>query len=260
MPFNLQEYRIAESDAFYIPDFINEVEEAYLIRKILEAPRQKWRQLANRRLQLLGGELTKKNVLLSQEMPTWMNSYPDLISRLRATEAFSSSPHEGPNHVILNEYLPGHGIMPHEDGPSYYPVVATISLGSHTVFNYYEYTSDDATPHSQNAPQGRAINPTPVLTLLLEPRSVVITRSQLYTTHLHGINDTEVDEFRPKGDLSPPTVSPYNASIANWTKLTDPDIKQAVESGGSLKRGTRYSLTCRDVERVVATSSLISKR
>ncbi len=139
-------------------------------------------------------------------------------------------------------------------------MVATVSLGSHTVFNYYEYTSDDATPHSQSVPQGRAINPIPVLTLLLEPRSVVITRSELYTTHLHGINDLDVDEIRPKGDLSPPTVSPFNASIANWTKLTNPEIKQAVESGGSLKRRTRYSLTCRDVERVVATSSFISKR
>ncbi|KAF4588768.1 hypothetical protein EYR40_010322 [Pleurotus pulmonarius] len=231
MPYNLQEYRIGESDAFYIPDFISEAEETYLIRKILESPRQKWRQLANRR--------------------------PDLISRLRATEAFISSPHEEPNHVILNEYLPGHGIMPHEDGPSYHPVVATISLGSHTVFNYYEYMNDE---EAQSVPQGKTINHTPVLTLLLEPRSVVITRSQLYTTHLHGINDLDIDEIRPKGDLSPPTVSPFDSPIANWTRLTNPEIKRAVELGGSLKRRTRYSLTCRDVERVVAASSLISKR
>ena len=75
-----------------------------------------------------------------------------------------------PNHVLVNEYTPGQGIMvcvcvcvcvcarvwtvhihcvihhysisftlcqPHEDGPLYSPTVATISLGSHTLLDFY---------------------------------------------------------------------------------------------------------------------------
>ncbi|RZC83328.1 hypothetical protein C5167_046116 [Papaver somniferum] len=45
------------------------------------------------------------------------------------------------NHVLINEYLPDQGIMPHQDGPAYFPVVAIISLGSPAVMNF--------TPHSR---------------------------------------------------------------------------------------------------------------
>ena len=65
-----------------------------------------------------------------------------------------------PNHVLINEYSAGQGIMvvehfsvekkkcnqtymefsliqPHEDGPLYSPVVTTVSLGSHTLLDFY---------------------------------------------------------------------------------------------------------------------------
>ena len=42
-----------------------------------------------------------------------------------------------PNHVLLNEYLPGQGIMPHLDGNLFFPTITTINLGSHTVLNLY---------------------------------------------------------------------------------------------------------------------------
>ena len=34
-----------------------------------------------------------------------------------------------PNHILLNEYLPGQGIIPHLDGDLFYPTIATVSLG-----------------------------------------------------------------------------------------------------------------------------------
>ena len=34
-----------------------------------------------------------------------------------------------PNHILLNEYLPGQGIIPHIDGDLFYPTIATVSLG-----------------------------------------------------------------------------------------------------------------------------------
>jgi len=76
-------------------------------------------------------------------------------------------------------------IQPHEDGPRYYPVVATVSLGSHSVFNYYQYEEEDAITTVSRG-EGRIINMNPTLSVLLEPRSLVISCGDKYTSHLHG--------------------------------------------------------------------------
>ena len=39
-----------------------------------------------------------------------------------------------PNHVLINEYLPGQGILPHTDGPLYVPIVVTISLQVYSIY------------------------------------------------------------------------------------------------------------------------------
>src|SRR5699024_11991713 len=55
-----------------------------------------------------------------------------------ALPIFKEAPHRAPNHVLVNEYTPGQGIMPHEDGGAYYPTVATVSLGGAVVLDLYE--------------------------------------------------------------------------------------------------------------------------
>ena len=75
---------------------------------------------------------------------------------------------------------------PHEDGPKYYPVVATISLGSHAVFHYYEYKAELETDDLAISHGGRIIDMSPVLSVLLEPRSLIISSGTMYTSHLHG--------------------------------------------------------------------------
>ena len=40
---------------YYIPDFITEAEEVYLLHRIESSPKPKWTQLSNRRLQNWGG-------------------------------------------------------------------------------------------------------------------------------------------------------------------------------------------------------------
>ncbi|KIJ64381.1 hypothetical protein HYDPIDRAFT_112387 [Hydnomerulius pinastri MD-312] len=236
--------------AYYIPDFITADEEAHLLRKINESPKQKWKMLGNRRLQLWGGEVLRKNILFREEMPPFLASYPDILGRLKATTAFNSSPHQGPNHVILNEYLPGQGIMPHEDGPSYHPVVATISLGSHTVFHYYSYRSERESAPSNSAfsNAGRTIDPTPVLSVFLEPRSAIVTTGPLYTSHLHGIDEVTADTFTGHGKLRRPTGE--EVVISNWQALKTEGMGEVLRDGGTLYRKARYSLTCRDVEKV----------
>ncbi|TEB33852.1 hypothetical protein FA13DRAFT_1730122 [Coprinellus micaceus] len=173
-------------NVLYIPNFVTEDEEDYLVRKIQESPQPKWKKLQKRRLQIWGGEMTAKGTLCEEPLPTFVCQHPDLIGRIKATGVFNGSPHGSPNHIIMNEYEAGQGIMPHEDGPKYHPVVATLSLGSHSVFHYYRYNETES-PEGQGASgSGRSIDRNPVLSLLLERRSLVISFNDMYTSHLHG--------------------------------------------------------------------------
>jgi alkylated DNA repair protein alkB family protein 6 len=240
------------------------------------------------RLQLLGGTISHaKQTLLSEPIPGYLTNYPNVISRLRSLGIFKDSKHGEPNHIILNEYLPGQGIMPHEDGPSYHPVVATISLGSHAVFHYYRYSSSGAQDpnsplgqghgqtHDDGQRHGRTISPHPILSILLERRSLVITRRELYTGCLHGIDELTEDRFdlEPSSEIeglqtqdlaSPlrprifvsralPTSDDSSSTklpLSNTHLLSFPTLQQLTKDK-KLLRETRWSLTCRDVEKVV---------
>jgi alkylated DNA repair protein alkB family protein 6 len=135
------------------------------------------------------------------------------------------------------------GIFPHEDGLAYAPIVATISLGSHTVLDIYakaENAARDSDGHDDDSVvdsvpgQGR----TPTWRILQEPCSLLITTGRLYEDTLHGIAEINVD-----GDLHD-----GKGGVVNWDMLGD---KAAFEnSGGTAERGTRISLTFRDVLKV----------
>ncbi len=138
---------------------------------------------------------------------------------------FSGSPHGGPNHCLINEYLPGQGIHAHEDGDAYYPVVATVSLGSHIVLDV-KAKSDEGVGGEMGRSRGWRV--------LQEPRSLLVTTGELYTDCLHGIGEVMVDEDLGEG------------RIANWELLGD----RTPFAGGQAARERRISLTFRDVIRV----------
>jgi alkylated DNA repair protein alkB family protein 6 len=48
------------------------------------------------------------------------------------------TPDIAPNHALINEYHAGQGIMAHTDGPRYYPQVCVLSLGSPTMFQFWD--------------------------------------------------------------------------------------------------------------------------
>jgi alkylated DNA repair protein alkB family protein 6 len=159
--------------------------------------------------------------------------------------------------ILFNEIFPT--FKPHQDGPSYHPVVATISLGSHAIFHYYNYKSDDALAMSEDhsSDAGRVVNPIPVLSVLLEPRSVIITTSALYTSYMHGIQELHEDIIVPAAGDRIPLVGGLHVPIANWHMLTGEKERSVMQNGGALQRGTRYSLTCRDVERVTGGKTFL---
>jgi alkylated DNA repair protein alkB family protein 6 len=79
----------------------------------------------------------------------------------------------------------------------------------------------------------------PALSLVLEPRSLVITAKEQYTERAHGIDAVTEDHM---GDLE----------LANAGMLGSGGAAAVALAGGEvvLRRQTRYSLTCRDVARV----------
>jgi len=139
--------------------------------------------------------------------------------------------------------------MPHEDGPRYYPVVATISLGSHAVFHYYKFKTESETDDLAISHGGKIIDTSPVLSVLLEPRSLIISSGAMYLSHLHGIEGLEEDIINFH-DVASSTVLGTGVTIGNLNQIEDGELLRLIKRGDALKRSTRYSLTCRDIGRV----------
>ncbi|KAE8383655.1 hypothetical protein BDV26DRAFT_94724 [Aspergillus bertholletiae] len=207
-------------DAFYIADFITEEEEQVLLQKVTAA-HFRWTQLSNRRLQTWPSALSKSNALISSPLPSWLVA--PVVSRFESLGIFADAPHKTPNHVLVNEYRPGQGIMPHEDGAAYYPLVATVSLGAPIVLDLYQKGQD------RGSEDGR-----PQCRILQERRSLLVTTKKIYTDYLHGIAEVTTDEGLGPG------------SICNWDLLREQDRYRC----GWSERETRISLTYRDVLKV----------
>ncbi|XP_063289290.1 alpha-ketoglutarate-dependent dioxygenase alkB homolog 6 isoform X2 [Pelobates fuscus] len=215
--------------AYYIPEFISEQEEEYLLRQVYNAPKPKWTQLSGRKLQNWGGLPHPRGMVL-EKLPSWLQTYTEKISSLGAFGDYSA------NHVLVNEYKSGEGIMPHEDGPLYYPTVTTISLGSHIVLDFYLPVDRECLEDQQLG--SKSEDQRHVFSLLLEPRSLLLLREDLYTRYLHGIRPVMCD-----------TLSHTVANLAQCS----------ASSEETLQRGTRVSLTIRYVPKVLKTSLFFGK-
>lgn len=128
--------------------------------------------------------------------------------------------------------------MPHFDGPLFYPTITTISCGSHTMLEFYEST--DTNPEYLETIDGDDSKTNFVSTstsnnlrklfckLLIEPRSLLILKDDMYHKYLHSIAELREDSVTD--------------DIMN--------LKQCCDSyalGSKLLRNTRVSLTIRHV-------------
>lgn len=240
LPSSLAQARIPNlpATAYYVADFITEEEERLILDKISGAPKPRWKQLSHRRLQTWPSDLVHDR-LLEAPLPAWLEE--PVVSRLlsiplasdddKYANLFTASPHKRPNHVLVNEYPPGVGIMPHKDGAAYYPLVCTISLGASLCLNIHSSKEDGA------------LEPESAYRILQEPRSLLITTDDLYTQYLHGIADIQAD------------VGLSRETVSNWDMLRTPEDF----STGVNQRSVRTSLTYRDVLKVSRLGSNIGK-
>ncbi|XP_048733508.2 alpha-ketoglutarate-dependent dioxygenase alkB homolog 6-like isoform X2 [Ostrea edulis] len=223
----------APPNIYYIPNFITEEEEQYLLHQVNSAPKPKWTQLSNRRLQNWGG-LPHPKGMVAEEIPQWLKIYTEKVAALGL---FGD---KMPNHILVNEYLAGQGIMPHEDGPLFFPVVSTISLGSHTVLEFYR-PLNAKNEYREDVPEQTSFDDRFVTSILLEPRSLVFVCDDMYKTYLHGISERTFDTI---------TESIANIELCEMAKSVN----------DKLTRTSRVSLTIRHVPKVLKAKIMFGKK
>ncbi|CAG5054636.1 unnamed protein product [Parnassius apollo] len=206
-----------ESTAFYISEFLSVKEEQCILSNIYSAPKPKWTQLSNRRLQNWGGIPHNKG-MIAETIPHWLQNYLDRINNLNLMGG------NKPNHVLVNEYTPGQGILPHLDGSLFYPTITTISVGSHIVLKFWE------SPLNANE---NTLELKPVFSFLLEPRSLLVLQDKLFHHYLHSIEEIKEDVI--------------DDSISNLHMCSHQYKKDS-----TIVRGTRVSLTIRHVPKTTA--------
>ncbi|OQV19682.1 Alpha-ketoglutarate-dependent dioxygenase alkB-like protein 6 [Hypsibius exemplaris] len=225
---DLELYRVKSvpNTIYYIPDFLLADEEAYLLQKVQDAPKPKWTQLTNRRLQNWGGHPHVKG-MIAEDLPSWLQVYASKIGKLGL---FGD---KVPNHVLVNEYVAGQGIMPHVDGPVFFPTITTLNLGSHTVLDFYTTLKDEVSPTAHATSFSDVIEvdqPIPdeqsqpsdrhAFSLLLRPRSLVIIKDDVYTGYLHGIREVRNDTIDGKIANLPQTGAALGEILARETRVS----------------------------------------
>ncbi|KAK6945563.1 Alpha-ketoglutarate-dependent dioxygenase AlkB-like [Dillenia turbinata] len=252
--WNLKNFAVGSlPTTFYIPDFITETEEHQLFTHIYQAPKSKWKSLKNRRLQNWGGIVHEKGLLLQDRIcavPPWLT---DITERIyKESDLFPSAL----NHVLINEYLPDQGIMPHQDGPAYFPVVAILSLGSPVVMDFSPHSrlrqSTNTAETESSVDEGnstRWLDDHRPFSILLMPRSLLIFKDEAYSDYLHGIKDTKVQQCDGVVNIGEALKSdqldhPPSDLVGALSARAIEDVKTITRAA------TRISLTCRLVPKV----------
>ncbi|DAZ94217.1 TPA: hypothetical protein N0F65_001067 [Lagenidium giganteum] len=179
---NLEKYRQGDIPSIYvINDWMSENEEAAILNKVYAIPDSsaKWVKLKKRRLQLWGGVV--ESPFHPEKLPAWIEQ---LNASLVEAGLFSSE--NQPNHALINEYGPGDGIMPHQDGPSYFPFVAILSAGADADMAFRPHRSmiDDVSADGAAADRIQ-------LHFTVKRRSLLLFTDEAYTRFLHSIDNVQ---------------------------------------------------------------------
>ncbi|KAL5717902.1 Alpha-ketoglutarate-dependent dioxygenase alkB 6 [Ranunculus cassubicifolius] len=236
---NLEDFKVGSLPTlFYIPNFVTVSEQTQILNNIYDSPISKWKSLKNRRLQNWGGIVHEKG-LLPQALPPWLTRITHRICE--NTGLFPSAI----NHVLINEYLPDQGIMPHQDGPAYFPVVAILSLGCPAVMNFTPHLKlrdcGDGDKNSNVDANSNEHQNDYASSILLMPCSLLIFKDEAYSDYLHGIEDTNVHRLDK-------IVNVFES--AQLKSNEDAKVKHFEQTESIERSSTRVSLTCRLVLKV----------
>ena len=126
------ETKIHISGLNYIPDFISNQEQDFLLSQV---DQRSWLTDLKRRVQHYGYKYDYKaravgNDAYLGQLPDWLSS---ICRKLHDDGIFPSVPDQ----MIVNEYLPGQGISAHIDCvPCFADTIASLSLGSPCVMDF----------------------------------------------------------------------------------------------------------------------------
>jgi len=211
---------------FYLPEYVSRELEEQVIEIAHSMPAKQWVTLRGRRLQCFGGKPTEDVASFkAQVLPPWVKQ---LCQSLTLASVFGME--ETPDHVLLNEYQPGQGIMAHTDGPFFRPRVAILSLGGPAIFRFKRRLASGEIEGGKEDEQQR-----PVGSVLLQPRSLIVFEGDAYHEHMHEI--LAVEEEVVGGEEG--TIPVLNLATAG----------EGVKVGETVRRALRVSLTFRKVNK-----------
>jgi alkylated DNA repair protein alkB family protein 6 len=173
----------------YVSNYITDAQADTLLGQIYNS---RWTALSNRRVQKYGVEHIKEQVGLFKPLPSWCKEQAKGLS-------------DDINHLLINEYHPNQGIMSHFDGPNYFPIVWTISLGEAARL---DLKSGSAHYH-----------------LILEPNSLLVLSGEAYENFMHGISESETfDTFESLNEHSFPErytrkTTRVSLTFRTWRKV-----------------------------------------
>jgi len=166
----------------YLSDYVRADDARRIWNRIYEVETARWVQLRGRRLQCWGGE-PNSEAFQREALPGFLDK---LCQGLLEAGIFPAE--TPPNHVLINEYTCGQGILPHTDGSFYAPRTATLSLGGDAVMTFQPRLRPEDI--GGEIGQGKGA---PEMEVLLRERSVVVFTDQAYLDYMHGIAETTSD-------------------------------------------------------------------
>jgi alkylated DNA repair protein alkB family protein 6 len=178
----LENYRVDSKycSLYYISNIISEEYAACLLSSVINA-QSKWIELKTRKLQLYGKLPLNQHQSVGSNydeiIPVWLSQ---LIDQSVKTGIFPNDLY--PNNILINQYESDQGILHHTDGPSYHSRVAIFSLESTCVMSFKPKLSPC---------QIGILSDEDVLSVVLQPRSLLIFSGDLYDHHMHGICPNE---------------------------------------------------------------------
>lgn len=259
----------------YVRDFVSSSEATAICAMIEAVPEDhpRWAQLRGRRLQCWGGTPPRASSAVESTLmapPSVQEPLPAWLSTLRGAlvEAGVFPGSAAPNHVLINRYENGEGILGHTDGPLYEPRTATLSLSMRYAksSSSEEATDGDKLDESKSPPTqplgavmtfqrrqptsevGIVPGPPVACEVALLDRSLVVFADAAYTDHMHAIADQSGcsnDATMEVVAAPPPHSAGVFDTVGGCAPLANAEAT-GLKSGDVLWRpAVRYSLTFR---------------